>query len=142
MASTRFLSRTAHRSSFTLVELLVVIAILSALMALLMPALKNARAASYGTQCANNIRQISAATFVYLSENNNNFFAAYDGLMYTNNDAEWEWRLQPTLGKPINSWAWSSFSPVYRCQTHQAGVLPPGTRLAGLLFGFNGSLST
>ncbi len=76
---TRRVPRAAsRRRGFTLIELLVVISIIAVLASLIMPAVMNARAAARRTQCANNLKQLAAATMNFTTGTNGRLPTAYD----------------------------------------------------------------
>jgi prepilin-type N-terminal cleavage/methylation domain-containing protein/prepilin-type processing-associated H-X9-DG protein len=83
-------SGSASGAAFTLIELLVVIAIIAILAALLLPALRQAKLKAKGTNCLNNLHQVSLAWIMYAGDNHD----ALAGNLWTeeqsdNNNLNW-----------------------------------------------------
>lgn len=80
------------RQAFTLVELLVVISIISLLIAMLLPALRQARAAGLATKCLSNQRQLFLPLLAYINDHR-------DHLPYNS-------RAEPVFGGGGNTSGW------------------------------------
>ncbi|MFG0247909.1 MAG: prepilin-type N-terminal cleavage/methylation domain-containing protein [Phycisphaeraceae bacterium JB051] len=115
-----------RKHAFTLIELLVVISIISLLIAILLPALGNARKASRTTQCLARLKQISVAMVGY--------YADYDGQLPNGANSTfggygWSNQLAIYLGapggeRPFEAHAKPVFHPnnVYTCPEQPEGL--------------------
>ncbi len=77
---------------FTLVELLVVISIIALLMAVLVPALRKARGLAHRIVCANHLKTLMTANFVYAAGED----GAYLPVIYTKQGVDYEWLANKT----------------------------------------------
>ncbi|MHC2068798.1 DUF1559 family PulG-like putative transporter [Bremerella sp. T1] len=83
------------RRGFTLVELLVVIAIIGVLIALLLPAVQQAREAARRMTCSNNLKQLGLALHNY---HDTHLSFPYGGQHYiTHAGTSWRWSLLPFM---------------------------------------------
>jgi len=86
-----------RRNGFTLIELLVVISIIALLVAILLPALQQARAAAQSIQCMSNTRQWGIGLRAYMADNKSFFIENYTfskGLNTTYKDLRWTDRMR------------------------------------------------
>jgi prepilin-type N-terminal cleavage/methylation domain-containing protein/prepilin-type processing-associated H-X9-DG protein len=119
-------SRAPHsrRSrGFTLIELLVVISIIAVLMALLLPAVQQAREAARRTQCKNNLKQIGLALHNYESTHRV-FPPAYVGNPYVDGTSFGVPYADQYRNGP-NGWAWGTLLLPQLEQSAIAAALDP-----------------
>ena len=87
--------RSRTNTGFTLIELLVVISIIALLISLLLPALKQARAAANAVKCLSNAKQFGIAFQSFLNDNDDVF--PINGWNYSEKQ-DWRYRLGHYLG--------------------------------------------
>ena len=113
--------RAPIRSGFTLIELLVVIAIIAVLVALLLPAVQQAREAARRTQCKNNLMQVGLAL--------HNYDMAHECLPPGTVDPNRPIRSEPKgyhVGWVVQSLPYLDQTPTYQQFDFKGGVYSPG----------------
>ncbi len=88
------------RFGFTLIELLVVISIIALLVAVLMPALANARRQATGAVCMTNVKALSLAWAMYADDNEGRIVGGNTYLVTTTGASTVDWN----NGKPSEAW--------------------------------------
>lgn len=105
------MKRCRDLSGFTLIELLVVIAVVALLVAVLLPALSQAKRYALRTICANNVRQQCQGVLLYAQQN--------DSYVPTSNTGSWLWDMSFWSTNEISHYAGFDNNEVYFCPANK-----------------------
>ena len=132
------------RRGFTLIELLVVISIIALLIAILLPALREARESAQKLRCATNLRTLIAAVRMYVDDNLDMVpmanWASMDpqpGWLYGGKSQNWDQKLERRVGGYDNGclWPYVLDASLYRCPRHAPPLYGSGLLTSYLMNG-------
>ena len=146
----RSIPRRTKRRAFTLVEVLAVVAIISVLAVLMADIAQKIRASGQRAMCANSLRQLGAATALYLADNGQRYFSYsqsrpdgklwYFGLEPHGGGAEGDRALDVTQG-PLYPYVFRSGVEVCPSFPYASALWKPKFKGASWGYGYNIYLS-